>query len=113
MLTGPHYIATNEIRGELSRENVISAHLKITCYFQTCKDDPCCGCMVNGAFRSQNRSVKVKWFGTSSTSHGRARITWFAALSRELFFNTQRVSLLGHVIFSVYQRIPVATVLVC
>ena len=25
---------TNEIPGELSRENMISSHVKITCYFQ-------------------------------------------------------------------------------
>ena len=27
-----YYINTNEIRGELSRENMISSHVKITCY---------------------------------------------------------------------------------
>ena len=27
------YINTNEIQGELSRENIISSHVKITCYF--------------------------------------------------------------------------------
>ena len=34
--TGPnisiYYINTNEIPGELSRENMISSHVKITCY---------------------------------------------------------------------------------
>ena len=28
-----YYINTNEISGELSRENMISSHVKITCYF--------------------------------------------------------------------------------
>ena len=28
-----YYINTNEIPGELSRENMISSHVKITCYF--------------------------------------------------------------------------------
>ena len=28
-----YYINTNEIPGELSRENLISSHVKITCYF--------------------------------------------------------------------------------
>ena len=28
-----YYINTNEIPGELSRENMISSHMKITCYF--------------------------------------------------------------------------------
>ena len=27
-----YYINTNEIQGELSRENMISSHVKITCY---------------------------------------------------------------------------------
>ena len=27
-----YYINTNEIPGELSRENMISSHVKITCY---------------------------------------------------------------------------------
>ena len=28
----PYHINTNEIPGELSRENMISSHMKITCY---------------------------------------------------------------------------------
>ena len=32
------YINTNEIPGELSRENMISLFVKITCYFRTWKD---------------------------------------------------------------------------
>ena len=28
-----YYINTNEIPGELLRENIISSHVKITCYF--------------------------------------------------------------------------------
>ena len=30
-----YYINTNEIPGELSREKMISSHVKITCYFHT------------------------------------------------------------------------------
>ena len=30
--TNIYYINTNEIPGELSRENMISSHVKITCY---------------------------------------------------------------------------------
>ena len=29
---GSYYINTNEIPGELSRKNLISSHVKITCY---------------------------------------------------------------------------------
>jgi len=32
-----YYINTNEIPGELSRENLISSHVKITCYL-TCEN---------------------------------------------------------------------------
>ena len=31
-ITAFYYINTNEIPGELSRENLISSHVKITCY---------------------------------------------------------------------------------
>ena len=30
-----YYLNTNEIPSELSRENMISSHVKITCYFDT------------------------------------------------------------------------------
>ena len=30
-----YYINTDEIPAELSRENMISSHVKITCYFHT------------------------------------------------------------------------------
>ena len=30
-----YYINTNEISGELLRENMISSHVKITCYLHT------------------------------------------------------------------------------
>ena len=29
----PYYLNTSEIQGELSRVNMISSHVKITCYF--------------------------------------------------------------------------------
>ena len=35
---GVYYINTNEIPSELSRENFISSHVKITCYFHTWRD---------------------------------------------------------------------------
>ena len=49
-----YHINTNEIPGELSRENLISSHVKITCY----------GYIINDAFHSE-KTIEVKWFGTS------------------------------------------------
>ena len=41
----------NEIPGELSRENMISSHVKITCYFHMWKYHRCYGYIINRTFR--------------------------------------------------------------
>ena len=46
-----YYINTNEIPGELSRENMISSHVKITCYFHMWKYHRCYGYIITRAFR--------------------------------------------------------------
>ena len=46
----PYYINTSEIPGELSRENMISSHVKITCCLHTWKDHRCYGYIINRAF---------------------------------------------------------------
>ena len=38
--TNSYYINTNEIPGELLRENMISSHVKITCFFSDVKRSP-------------------------------------------------------------------------
>ena len=48
-----YYINTNEIPGELLRENLISSHLKITCYLHMLKYHRCCGCIINRAFHTK------------------------------------------------------------
>ena len=53
-------INTNEISGELSCENMISAHVKITCHFHLWKDHRCYGYIINCAFRSKKT---FKWNG--------------------------------------------------
>ena len=45
-----YYINTNEIPGELSCENMISSHVKITCYFHMWKYHCCYGYIINCAF---------------------------------------------------------------
>ena len=42
-----YYISTNEIPGELSRENLISSHAKITCYLHMWKYHHCYGFVIN------------------------------------------------------------------
>ena len=56
-------INTNEIPGELSRENIISWHVKITCYLHTWKDHHCYGYIINHAFHSKSYlSEMVQYF---------------------------------------------------
>ena len=53
-----YYINTNEIPGDLSRENMISSHVKITCYLHLWKDHRCYGYIINGAFHTKKL---LKW----------------------------------------------------
>ena len=48
-----HYINTNEIPSELSRENLISSHLKITCYLHMWKYHHCYGFIINRTFQTK------------------------------------------------------------
>ena len=81
-----YYINTNEIPGELSRENMISSHLKITCYFHMWKYHRCYGYIINRAFR---RKKPFHWNGLV--------FHWCFQHSKRNF-----VSPRGHVIFSIY-----------
>ena len=58
--TTHYYINTNEIPGELSRENMISSYVKITCYFHVWKYHRCYGYKINRAFR---RIKLFQWNG--------------------------------------------------
>ena len=40
--------------GELSRENMISSHVKIICYLHMRKDHRCYGYKINRAFPGEN-----------------------------------------------------------
>ena len=51
-----YYINTNEISGELSRENLISSHVKITCYLHMLKYHFCDGYIINRAFHTKKLS---------------------------------------------------------
>ena len=55
-----YYINTNEIPGELSGENMISSHVKITCYFHMWKYHRCYGYIINHTFR---RIKLFQWNG--------------------------------------------------
>ena len=46
-----YYINTNEIPGDFSCENMISSHVKITCYFHMWKYHRCYGYVINLTFR--------------------------------------------------------------
>ena len=53
-----YYINTNEIPGELSCENLVSSHVKITCYLHMWKYHHCYGYIINRAF--YNKKL-LKW----------------------------------------------------
>ena len=54
-----YYINTSEIPNELSRENFISSHVKITCYLYTSRDHRRYDYIINGASES-----KLIWYFT-------------------------------------------------
>ena len=49
-----YYINTNEIPGKLTRENLISSHVKMTCYLHVWKYHRCYGYIINSAFHTKN-----------------------------------------------------------
>ena len=51
---------TNEIPGELSCENLVSSHVKITCYLQVWKSHCCYGYVINHTFHTKKL---LKWNG--------------------------------------------------
>ena len=55
MNTATYYINTNEIPGELSRENMLSSHVKISPLLW----------LHNKSRLSHQKTIKVKWFGVS------------------------------------------------
>ena len=59
-----YYINTNEIPGELSHKNLISSHVKITCYLHNVKISPL-RWLHNKSRLSHQKTIKVKWFGSS------------------------------------------------
>ena len=103
------YINTNERPGELSRENMISSHVKITCYFHMWKYHCCYGYIINRAFR---RKKLFQWNGLVFhwCLYNKLNITWpprvenislvRCAHSWDIFQHSKRnfVSPRGHVI---------------
>ena len=59
-----YYTNTNEIPGELSHKNLISSHVKITCYLHNVKISPLLW-IHNKSRLSHQKTIKVKWFGSS------------------------------------------------
>ena len=55
-----YYINTNELPGELSRKNLISSRVKITCYLHMWKYHRCYGYIISHAFHTKKL---LKWNG--------------------------------------------------
>ena len=102
-----YYITTNEIPGELSRENMISSHMKITCYLHMLKDHHCYGYVINRCF---HREKLLKWNGLvfhiiNRTLHGHLELWNFSSrvekyFTRERLFTTWREIL--HICMAMY-----------
>ena len=122
-MTLTYYINTNEKPGELSHENLISSHLKITCYLHMWKYHHCYGFIINiiAPFTPKNYESEMVWlfiglYVINRTLHGRLEIGNFSsrvdknislihwAHSWNIFQQSKRnfVSLQGHVISSIY-----------
>ena len=77
-----YYIKTVEIPGELSRENLISSHVKISPLLW----------LHNKSHLSHQKTIKVKWFGSSlhgvyiinRTLHGRFEIRNFSSRGEKI-----------------------------
>ena len=87
------YLLIN-IPGEISHKNMISSHVKITCYLHTGNDHCCYGYMINCTFCNRN-NIEVKCFGISlvfiiinETLHGCLEIWNLFACSK--YFSTER-----------------------
>ena len=80
-----YYINTNEIPGELSRENLISSHVKITCYLHMWKYHHCYGFIINRTFQTKKLFIsKMVWhfigvYIINRTLHGHLEIRNFSS----------------------------------
>ena len=79
-----YYINTNEIPSELSRKNLISSHVKITCYLHMWKYHHCYGLIINRTFQTKNFLSKMVWhfigvYIINRILHGRLEIWNFSS----------------------------------
>ena len=70
-----YYINTNEILGELSRENLISSHVKITCYLHMWKYHLCYGYILNRAFHTK-KLLQLNGLVFHWCLYNKKNITW-------------------------------------
>ena len=79
-----YYINTNEIPSELSLENLISLHVKITCYLHMWKYHHCYGFIINHTFQTKKLLSKMVWhfigvYIINRILHGRLEIRNFSS----------------------------------
>ena len=89
-----YYINTNEILGELSHENLIFSHVKITCYLHMWKNHLCYGYIT---YRTFHTKKLLKWNGLVFywCLYNKQKITWPLGDKKFLFLcwkNISRVS---------------------
>ena len=98
-----YYINTNEIPGELSRENLISSHVKITCYLHMWKYRLCYGYIINRAFHTKKLLSEMVWYliGVyiiNKTLHGRLKrrslVKYFSILEEKFRISARPCNIL-------------------
>ena len=102
-----YYINTSEIPSELSRENFIYSHMKITCYRHTWRCHRCYGYITNCSFFTVvyiiNRILHARLWIWILSSRGQLDISLVRAYrvdhSKIKFISTR-----GHVISSIYYQ---------
>jgi len=116
-----YYINTNEKPGELSRENLISSHVKITCYLHMWKYHLCYGYVINRAFHTKKL---LEWNGLVFhwCLYNKKNITWplgdtkfLFSCWKNIFEHSKRnfVSPRGHVISSMYVNLGLLLLFLC
>ena len=73
-----HYINTSEIAGELSHEDTISSHVKITGYLHIWRDHCCYGYIINCTLCGKKNYIKgeMVWYFIGVSIINRTLLTW-------------------------------------
>ena len=110
-----YYINTNEIPSELSHENLISSHVKITCYLHMWKYHHCYDFIINRTFQTKKLFkqnglafhwclfIRVEKYFTSECSE---RVKYFSALKEKFHISARPCNILYFYFFGDWNTCP-------